>query len=568
MESETGAAGSEAAAEAANRLAEAIAHHRAGRLAEAAEIYADLLSGDPGHFEALRLSGAIMAQSGRPDEAARFWTEAARLRPDDAELLYNLGAALQASGRVDAAIERYREAVAVKPDHPGALYNLGNALQGRNRLPEAIECYRRALALTPGAPDVLNNLGTALKESGRPGEAVECYRQALALAPAAPETLYNLGNALLDLGEPAAAAGCYRQALSLRPDFPEALFNHGNALRELDRLSEAAEQYQAARRLRPGYAEAEFNEGLARLKLGEFEAGWRAYEARWRLPDATAHRHRLPLWDGSRLDGRTILLHSEQGLGDSLQFVRYARLVKERGATVILLCPEPLARLFGGVAGVDAVITDRRRAPPCACQAPLLSLPLLLGTTLATIPAEVPYLHPEPGAVAAWRERLGAPTGEIRVGLVWAGEPRPHDPKANRVDRRRSLRLERFAPLAGVPGVRFFSLQKGEAAAQALAPPPGLALTDWSADLHDFADTAALVAALDLVISVDTATAQLAGALARPVWVLSRFDGCWRWLRDRDDSPWYPTLRLFRQPEAGDWASVIGRVRDALERRP
>ena len=545
-------------------LADGIAHHRAGRLGEAARLYGEILSLEPEHVEALRLLGGVAAQTGRLDQAAGFWTAAAGLCPGNSEILYNLATALCALGHPDEAIGRYREALNAQPDYPEALYNLGNTLHGRGRFGEAVDCYRQALELRPGSPDILNNLGNALLSLGRPGEAADCYRRAIDLQAAFPDALYNLGNALLHLGRPDEAVHAYRRALDHRPAFPEAHYNLGNALKERQRLAEAAENYREAARLRPGYAEALTNEGLARLKLGEFEAGWRSYEARWRVQGGQPHGHRQPLWDGEGLGGRTILLHCEQGLGDSLQFVRYARPVKERGGTVVLLCPEPLARLFGTVAGIDLVVTARDRIPPCDCQAPLLSLPMLLGTTVATIPHDVPYLHPEPGLVAAWRERLEATRGQCRIGLVWAGDPRPHNPEANRIDRRRSMRLAEFSPLAGLPGMCFFSLQKGEAARQVLEAPPGLALTDWTADLHDFADTAALVANLDLVISVDTAVAHLAGAMARPVWLLSRFDGCWRWLCGRDDSPWYPTLRLFHQPAPGDWAPVVERLRDAL----
>ena len=548
-------------------LAEGIAHHRAGRLAEAGRLYDEILTGDPEHAEALRLTGGIAAQTGRLDKAAGFWTLAARLSPDDAEILYNLATALCALGQPDEAIGRYREALTLRLDYVEALYNLGNTLQSLGRFDEAVDCYRRALEHRQDSPDIHNNLGNALLALHRTEEAADSYRLALDFRPDFPDAHYNLGNAVLELGRSGEAADSYRRALGLRSAFPDAHYNLGNALKDQQRLAEAADSYREAERLRPGYAEAMMNEGLARLKLGEFEVGWQRYEARWRVRTAQPHRHRQPFWDGAPLEGRSILLHCEQGLGDSLQFVRYARLVKERGATVILLCPEPLARLFSAVGGVDLVVTERDRIPPCDCQAPLVSLPMLLGTTMANIPADVPYLHSQPELVEAWRQRLGPAGGEIRIGLVWAGDPRSLHAEANRVDRRRSMRLAQFAPLAGLPRVRFFSLQKGDAARQTLEPPPGLAITDWSDDLHDFADTAALVTNLDLVISVDTAVAHLAGGLARPVWLLSRFDGCWRWLCGRDDSPWYPTLRLFHQPAPGEWAPVVDQLREALLRR-
>jgi hypothetical protein len=271
-----------------------------------------------------------------------------------------------------------------------------------------------------------------------------------------------------------------------------------------------------------------------------------------------------------------VLLHAEQGFGDSIQFIRYAPLVAQRGGHVIVQCQPGLETLLAGVEGISQIITRDEPLPDFDLHCPLMSLPWVFATRLDTIPAAIPYLRANTEKVAHWRERLAreqSTSGEtgpsrcdtLKIGLVWAGEARPHRPHVNRINRRRSMSLSQFAPLAQVPGVAFISLQKGKSAEQAQTLPPGMRLLDWTAELNDFADTAALIEALDLVISVDTSVAHLAGALGKPVWLLNRFDTCWRWLLDRSDSPWYPTMRLFRQPQPGAWAPVIAEVREQLK---
>jgi hypothetical protein len=304
---------------------------------------------------------------------------------------------------------------------------------------------------------------------------------------------------------------------------------------------------------------------LCRLSLGDFALGWRKYEWRWQQPTVLGSQsdRARPLWLGATdVIGKTILLHAEQGFGDTLQFCRYAPLVA-RTADVVLEVPRPLLRLLSTLPGVSRIVASGDPLPHFDLHCPLLSLPLAFGTTLADLPNHVPYLRADPVHVTAWRQRL-APLPGIRVGLVWSGNPRLDIPLANRIDRRRSTTLDRLAPLGEIPGVSLVSLQKGDFRAQSTTPPPGLAIADWTDELDDFADTAALIEALDLVISVDTSVVHLAGALGKPVWVLNRYDACWRWLRDRGDSPWYPTARLFRQPTPGDWDGMIAEVVAAL----
>jgi hypothetical protein len=354
--------------------------------------------------------------------------------------------------------------------------------------------------------------------------------------------------------------------LRLDPHYLDALGNLGRVLSTVDRFEEADASYSALLQLRPDQVEAHANRAMARLRAGRLAEGWEEFEWRWKTWYMGPRARDLPrsLWNGEALGDRVILLHAEQGLGDTLQFCRYAPLVA-RGARVILEVQPPLHRLLSRLPGIDQVLARGQELPPFDLQCPLMSLPRAFGTTLESIPAETPYLTADPAEVDTWRERIGALPG-LRVGLVWAGSQRKEEPELALVDARRSIALATLAPLARVPGVSFVSLQKGPPAAQAAHPPAGMMLTDFTAELHDMAATAALIMTLDLVISVDTAVAHLAGGLGKPVWLLNRFDSCWRWLANRDDSPWYPTLRQFRQTTPGDWSSVVERVREELQR--
>lgn len=351
------------------------------------------------------------------------------------------------------------------------------------------------------------------------------------------------------------------KSLELLADLPPVLpvlSSRLAALRRLDRLEALLATARACLRLAPDHAAARFAEGTALMRLGRLREGWAAFERSWALLGEGEYAAR-PLWLGEGdIRGRTLLLHAEQGLGDTLQFVRYAPLLRRRGARVLLRVQPPLRRLLAPLA--DAICTHDEPIPPHDLHIPLMRLPFALGTTLSSIPAAIPYLHADPAAVAAWRTRLAALPGR-KLGLVWAGAAHPVDPDLAEQDRHRSLPQPALAALLELvareaPDITLISLQKHQPAA---AP-----LIDWTADLHDFADTASLVAALDLVVSVDTSVAHLAGALGKPVWLLNRFDGCWRWLRGRDDCPWYPTLRQFRQPAPGDWGSPLAALARAL----
>ena len=408
-------------------------------------------------------------------------------------------------------------------------------------------------------------IGGALWALGGLAEAEANCREALRLRPAYPEAHTNLGNALRDLGRPAEAEASCREALRLRPDYSDAHSNLGAALYILGRPAEAEASCREAGRLRPDYPDAHTNLAHALLLAGRFEEGWTEYEWRWttrQLLDG-ARNFPVPQWDGEAIGDRVILLHAEQGLGDTLHFCRYVPLMAS-GARIVLEVQAPLVRLLSGLPGITQIVARGDSLPSFDLHCPLLSLPRAFGTTLDTIPAATPYLAADPARTAEWRERLGHFDG-LRVGLVWAGGQRQGLPSQVIADRRRSIALDTMAPLGEASGVSFISLQKGEPAAQAATPPPGMALHDFTADLCDFADTAALIGGLDLVISVDTAVAHLAGALGKPVWLLLHdFADC-RWTLTDDASYWYGDLALIRQTSAGDWAGVIAETRRRLE---
>jgi Flp pilus assembly protein TadD len=479
--------------------------------------------------------------------------------------LYQYGVASHRAGRFEEAEAAYRQVLAIDPADADTLHLLGVLADQLKQHQRAIDFIRQAIALRGDRPHYYNNAALALRSLERFEEAEAACRTALRLNPAYLVAKSTLGMILRSAGRLDEALDCYRAAILQRPDFTEAYNNLGNVLCQLGRHAEVETCFRHALRL-PGHPpihrEAQCNLAQVLLLTGRLAEGWPYYEVRAEVNHAVRHDLDRPLWTGEPLGERVLLLHAEQGLGDTLQFCRYAPLVA-RGSKVVLEVQPPLLRLLSSLPGAVEIVAAGGALPPHDFQCPLMSVPHLVGTVLETIPAEVPYLAAEPGTRAAWRRRL-AGLGGLRVGLVWAGGFRPDQSGAIAVDRRRSITLGQMAPLARVSGVSFLSLQKGEPAAQAANPPEGMVLHDFTGDLADFTDTAALIEALDLVISVDTAVAHLAGALGKPVWLLNRFDTCWRWLLDRDDSPWYPSLRQFRQKAAGDWASVMIAVEAAL----
>lgn len=438
----------------------------------------------------------------------------------DAAALLAEGCTAFAAGRLAAAEAAFRGLTDLLPADAEALSNLGAVLNATQRHAEAETVCRAAVALQPQFWPGWANLGTALHNRQCFGEAITAYAAALRLNPGAVGACTNLGVALVEVGQPEQALAVHAVAVSLAPQDPEVRANHA----------------------------------LALLAAGDLAGGFAENEWRWQVPSMLPHGVPGPAWQGEDPAGRTILVHDEGGFGDTLQFVRYVPLLAARGARVLLRVQPPLVRLLRRVAGPATVLGRGEAVPEYHLHCPMLSLPHCFGTTLATVPATVPYLAVDAAKAAAWRARLGGGGQGKRVGLVWAGASRPGMAVAHAMDVRRSLPAASLAALADIPGVRFVSLQKDQPL------PPGLPMADPMPDCADFDDTAAVVAGLDLVIAVDTAVAHLAGGLGRPVWLLSRFDMCWRWLHGRSDSPWYPGLRLYRQPAPGDWGPVLAEV--------
>jgi Flp pilus assembly protein TadD len=449
-------------------------------------------------------------------------------------------------------------------DEAGRLFQEGLELMAKSDRAGAKSAFRRALQLQPGFAEAHSNLGLLLEGAGRPEEAEACYRQALELSPGLVQTRINFGALLAARKRHAEAEVVYRRALGLAPEHPGVLSNLGVLLAELKREAEAEHCYRAALAAAPEHRSASFNLGSLMLRQGRYEEGWRRLESRdWRSP-LEGYLDRFPRWQGEPIEGKSLLIAAEGGHGDMIQFCRYAALLKRRGASrVSVFCHPGLSRLFTQLRGVDEVLTSGS-IPPAAgwdyWTLPL-SLPHLLGTTLDTIPAELPYLTAEPEEIAVWRSAVGKPWPDLGVGLVWKGNPRFER------DADRSLpSISVLAPLKEVPGIRFFSLQKG-AEEEGSAVQGSLPMVELGLQLSAFAETAAVIMNLDLVITVDTAVAHLAGALGKPCWVLlsdSRAE--WRWLKERTDSPWYPgVLRLFRQKISGNWGPVIADVKTALK---
>ena len=549
--------------EAVTQLNQAVTFHQQGRLVEAEALYRAILIGQPRHFDALQLLGAAVNQRGDHAQAVRLILEALSIQPNHAVAHYNCGAALLAMNRLDEALAQFDQAIALRPTHVGAMNNRATTLMMLGRPAQALEELDRALASQQDNAAVLANRAAVLFELKRFSEALADADRALALHPDNPFTLYNRANVLKDLNRLDEALADYDRALRIKPDYVEALINRGILLVDLRRLDEALDSYGRALALDPNRASARLNAGLCRLLGGDFPRGWDLYEARWHN-EPLVHQKRdfaAPRWfGGGDLSGKTLFVYAEQGIGDTIQFCRLvAQACPPSGRIVLEVQPalKPLLEVFDGV---TEVIAQGDPLPEFDAHCPLLSLAPALGITVDTIPARVPYISPPPAKNDAWAAKLGA-LGRPRVGLAWSGSP------ALKNDRNRSISLEKFAPLLRVCKT-LVSLQKDIRPDEAswLAAHPEV--PHFGSELQDFSDTAALIGQVDLVISVDTAVAHLAGAMGKPVWILLPYVGCdWRWMLNRADSSWYPTARLFRQARPGDWESVISQLISALAAR-
>lgn len=536
--------------------------HQAGDLHRAEEIYRRILRTDPRNGRVWFVLGNLCEADRRLDEAAACMRQALELTPREPMGYFHLGNVLLKQERFAESEASFRRCVELQPLHVEALVNLGFVLGEQDKLAEARACYERAKQIRPDYAEIHHNLGNLHREEGRLDDALACYQRALELRPDYAKAHINRGVAHVARGEIDAAVSALERGVALQPDFAEAHNSLGTVLSVQGKLDEAVARYERAITLKPDYPDAHWNRSLAWLLQGDFARGWADYEWRWRCKRTTPlPAYKQPRWDGSPLEGRTILLFAEQGLGDTLQFIRYAPLIQAKGGRVVVQCQDGLVPLLSRCAGIDHVVGWTAAPPVFDVWTPLLSVPGILGTTLETIPARVPYLFPDPDLVAHWRREL-APVRGFRVGIAWQGSPR------HAWDRHRSVPLALFDPLARVEGVRLVSLQQNHGTDQLKTVADRFPLVNLG-ELVDktagaFMDTAAIVANLDLVISIDSAIAHLAGGLGVPVWVALHYTPDWRWLLHREDSPWYPSLRLFRQSSVGDWPGVFSRMADAL----
>jgi tetratricopeptide (TPR) repeat protein len=539
---------------------EALSLHRQGRLRDAEKIYTRVLKAAPDHFDALNLLGTIKAQLGRIGEAHRLLSAAVKLNPRAPQAWANLGQVLHALKQDQDALGCFDKALALAPDDIGILTNRANALLSLGRTEEALAAFREILARVPQHPEARLNSGIAHAALGALDEAVAEFDHALTLVPGHPAAHFNRGVALYDLGRYADAVAAHDNALAVAPDHSGALLNRGRALAALNRFDDAIASYGNAHALRKDDADAHFMESLALLTLGDYRRGFDKYEWRWRRSGMAEQKSRgRPLWLGDYpLSRKTVLLHAEQGLGDTIQFARYVPLLAANGAKVVLEVQPELTALMARLEGAATVIARGAAPPPFDVHCPLGSLPLAFKTEPATVPADIPYLSADDAHLAKWSARIGA-LARPRIAIAWAGNP------SHLNDRNRSIAFAKLAPLLSIPA-RFVSIQRDVRGDDATALAGESRVTNVGAELENFSDTAAVIALCDLVISVDTAVAHLAGAMGRPLWMLLPFAPDWRWTLDGETSPWYPTARLFRQTSLGDWDGVIARVGDELKR--
>ncbi len=635
-------------------LQEAFEFHKVGKLTAAAELYHKILDKQPEHVDANFLLGTLNLRQRnydsatmllmktitlKPDhvtahnnlgtvlqeqcklgEAIASFNRAITLKPDFADALYNLGNALKEQGKLDKAEESYRKAILARPDYVDVHYNLGNTLKAQHKLYKAAESYKRTIALKPDYAAAHCNLGTVLQELGKIDEAIASYKLATTLKPDYAMAHCNLGSALQELGkidEAIAiykkvisfkpnyvmaydnlgsalqesgrldeATACYRKAITLNPDYANAHCNLGSALQEFSKIDEAIKSYDRAISINPDMSIAHKNKSIALLLTENFKEGWPEYEWRLRTKAHSLRDLHKPKWDGSPLNSKSILVHAEQGFGDTIQFVRYLPMVKAQGGRVIFECHQNLFRLLKNCAGIDKIIENNSNRVPTVqfdVHTPLLSLPGIFGTTMDSIPSDVPYITVNSNLVQQWHTRLEH-DNDFKIGIVWAGNT------TFKNYHNRSCSLADFAPLAEIPGLSFYSLQKGPASVETNNPPDGIKITDLKNELNDFTDTAAVMENLDLIISTDTAVVHLAGAIGKPVWTLLHSAPDWRWFLKRNDNPWYPRtksaedfprprqndvgltnglagragMRLFRQTQLNDWVGVFKQVKNAL----
>ena len=581
-----------------DKLSSGLAFHRDGHYQEAKKSYEEILAIIPDHPDALHLLGLIAyhcAQYGdaiqlisraianhpsrcsyynslglvwfalqEPLKAIENYKKALQLDPSYADACYNLANTLKGQGNFDAAAEYYHETLGLKADFPEAHLSLGKTLADSGKWAAAADHYRQAIKIRPDYGEAYNNLGNVLKHQGCVDEAIGAYRHAIHLNAEYVGARNNLASALRLKGKYNEAVEILKQAIRFAPASAETFCNLGNCFKDQLQLTAAAEYYQKAIGLNPHLVEAHFNCAVVHLLSGKFKAGWKEYEWRLQRPAWNAFRdyqRALPRWNGQQISGKRIIVVSEQGFGDTLQFVRYLPALKSCGGKVTLAAQKQLMGLLRNIPGIDYLIpsgVEDNFSRRYDYYVPLLSLPGIFNTTLETIPGNVPYLYSDPIKNRLWHSQMKGPG--INVGLVWAGRT------SHTNDHNRSIDPILFRALGRIEGIRLFGLQKGRAAEQPTGFTTNSQFINLGDKFEDFSDTAGAIDNLDLIISVDTAVAHLAGAMGKPVWLLLPFVPDWRWLLDRTDSPWYPTTRIFRQTQSGDWQTVLEKVETQLQK--
>ena len=538
-------------------LERAAKHYNAHRTADAEIIYEDILRVTPNEPTALHRLGLIAHWDGKNELAAQLITKATAVGPNNAEAHYDLGVVYQELGRFEDAITCYNKSLSISPDNSVTHNNLGTVLRETGDLEEAVSCYRKAIDIEPNYSAAHSNLGLAYQELGKLTDALDQFGTALKITGNTAEIHYNHGNVLQELGRLAEAVNSYEAALDINPKLVEANTNLGLTLRDLGRVEDARDHYLKALAIDPNLGEARYSLGMLQLSVGEMEQGWKNYEWRWKKWSRNANdcASNKPIWRGDALKDRTIYIYPEQGLGDSICFVRYLPLLRQLGCQIIFEAPSSLASLFRHSRIADYLIETGETPPHFDCHASLLDLPQHLNTRLETIPTITPYLRVPEKLNQEWKARFGE-AKTFRVGIAWAGNSNL------RQDQFRSATVELFLPLAKLPHVTLYSLQVGaKAGAKTLLNEK---IIDCAPHLTDFAQTAAAMTHLDLIISVDTSVAHVAGALGRPVWTLLHSAPDWRWMHSGETTAWYPTMRLFRQAQLGQWDQVSQSISSAL----
>ena len=530
---------------------QAIQHHQAGQLEQAKKKYQEILDTNPQHADSSHLLGLVEYQYGNYVKAIQHIQQAVLISPKQPVFLNNLGNVLKEMGELDRSVQAYQQALEVAPDDAEIHNNLGVTLKEMGELDRSVQAYQQALEINPQYAEAHNNLGNVLKEMDQLDESIHAYQKALKINPQYVEVYNNLGNVLKEMDQLDESIHAYQKAIQIQPDYVEAHINLGVVLREQVRLKESIQAHQQAIQIQPDYDEAHINLAITFLLQGQLTAGWKEFE--WRR--SRKRDFKRPLWDGTPLNGKSILIYAEQGFGDTIQFVRYIDLLPDANTIIIVFCQPELKTLFKSMDRIDTLVTKGEDIPNSDVHVPLLSLPYMFNTTLNTIPARIPYLYPNPKADSVFH--LDG-SHDLKIGIVWAGRPTHAD------DNNRSIDLKWFKCLLDIRNCEFFSLQVGERREDIKQHGHHRTIKDLGKQFTDFHHTALAILQLDLVISVDTAVAHLAGALGKPVWTLLPFIPDWRWMLNRSDSPWYPSMTLFRQRKRGDWHSVFQEIRLTL----